>query len=1081
MLMPTEISRRNFIVATGASSIAVPKLSAAPSSDLLKVDGLQVDGLDAPLGVHSQTPRFSWKLISTARDLEQQAYRIGVASSAEKAAQADFDIWDSGKIVGSESFDVRYVGNPLPSRMQCHWSVTVWDNKGRSATSGVSSWEMGLITARDWTAKWIAAETGDIRADRLAGFAWRGRQAGAVARSSDDRGATFRLTFDLPDQADCTFYLITSSSPEAFLDGETFPIEPFDRNAFGPRPASCSRHALARGKHAFALHVAAGAGEQGATEPAHMGVLIRADMKSGETRYFNGDATRVVAGKPDGWSATHFDDGRWETAIASPGLGQAPFPGNGGFLMRRSFVAEKKVVSARLFIAALGAYVPILNGSRIGDACLAPEWTDFRKHVLYRTYDVTSLIHRGDNVLGAEVGDGWYGSYSAPGGRYTFGGPPLRLRAQLELHYADGSSDVVATDDHWSVARGPILKSEIYWGEDVDARLAKPGWSTASHTSDRGWEPALPIETPDIGMMGAVLPPIRVAGTIAPKIIRQLVAASAVVDFGQNFAGWVRLKMRGRSGQKIILRFAELLKADGSVDQSNLRGARAADSYILNGDTEGEIFQPQFTYHGFRYVQIDGLSDPLNAADITGIIVHSDLEETGELTLGQYVPQRLWQNGLWSQRSNFMGIPTDCPQRDERLGWMGDAHVFWDAASFNMDTAAFTRKFMMDVRDTQREDGSFPDFAPDASHGKAAKPGSSPGWSEAGVLLPWTIWQRFGDTSIIDEHWEAMVRYVNSIHAANPDMIWRNRRGFDYADWLALDAKQPGDPTSPKALVGTAMWKSSIDAMAQMASATGRHSERDQYHALSAAISSAFAKAFVRSDGTVGNGSQTSYILGLRFDLVPSALKRAAAQHLVADIQARGTLLSTGFLGTPFSLDVLSDAGYHSLVYDLLLRTAYPSWGYMIAKNATTIWERWNGDVGDLAMNSYNHYALGAVAGFMYRRIAGIEPLAPGFRRFRFDPIYDPRLPKAGAKFQSKSGLISTAWERKAGYYELLLEVPANTRCTVSLPAYSIEQVRDQGNRIMKKAIIASYRSRKIQLNVGSGKYKFDVASPVFE
>lgn len=1074
--MPTKLSRRGFLAATGTSPLVAGKLSASVS-EALGVEGLLVDGLDAPLGLHSPAPRLSWRLTSHRRDVEQREYRIGVSSSAEKAARGDFDLWDSGRVESKQCFDIAYAGKSLASRTRCHWRVTIWDRAGRTATSAVSTWEMGLLSPQDWQAQWIAAETAEIRADRTAGFAWR-----STNQSAREAGAaSFRLSFTLPEAMTCTLYTIASQTPDMMLDGKSVDLPPFDPNTFGPRAADRTVMRLGKGRHVLALHVPMEKKADGLAGLPRVAVLIRGKASSGTVLHVTGDGMLTAAGKPPRWADAGQEDRNWQEAALLPDAGQAPFPGNGAFLMRRPFKAAGPLKSARLFVTALGAYVPMINGQRVGDARLAPEWTDFRRHVLYRAYDVTSFVQDGANMLGAVIGDGWYGSYNAPGGRYTFGGPPLRLKAQLELEYQDGRRDIVGSDDQWSLSPSHIVESEIYHGEDVDGRLEQPGWSTTAFTPDARWEGALPIDTPPIVTLGSALPPIRVTGKRQAETIRSIAPGSAVIDFGQNFAGWVRIRLRGEAGRKVTLRFAELLKPDGSVDQSNLRGARAADTYILRGDAQGETFEPEFTYHGFRYVQVDGLPAPLTSADIEGLIVHTDLPETGTLTLGQHVPQRLWQNGLWSQRSNFVGIPTDCPQRDERLGWMGDAHVFWDAASFNMDTASFTRKFMRDVRDTQRDDGSFPDFAPDAAHGTFAFPGSSPGWSDAGVLLPWTSWRRYGETALIDEHWSAMERYLASVEQSNPDLVWRNRRGFDYGDWLALDAKQPGDPTSPKDLVGTAMWKSSVDAIAQMAAATGRTTEAKRYTALADGITKAFATAFVRADGTIGNGSQTSYILALRFNLVPPMLRAAAAKKLVADIERRGKLLSTGFLGTPFSLDVLADMGHHGLVYDLLLRTAYPSWGYMIAKNATTIWERWNGDVGDVAMNSFNHYALGAVAGFMYRRIAGIDPVTPGFEHFRFDPVYDDRMPKAAGQYESRSGLIATAWERSLNRFTLDIKVPPNSRCTLRLPTDQIGSVSEQGRPVTDRWVKQADKGAKLELELGSGGYRFEVANAAFD
>jgi alpha-L-rhamnosidase len=527
----------------------------------------------------------------------------------------------------------------------------------------------------------------------------------------------------------------------------------------------------------------------------------------------------------------------------------------------------------------------------------------------------------------------------------------------------------------------------------------------------------------------------------------------------------------------VELRFAELLLPDGTVDQTNLRAARARDVYTLRGDPGGENYEPHFTYHGFRYVQVDGYPGIPRAEDLQGIVIFSDLPLTGQLAIDNPLLQRLWKNTLWSQRSNFVGIPTDCPQRDERLGWMGDANVFWDAAAYNMDVAAFTRRFMQDVRDAQSADGAFADYAPAAERLVLFEHGAAPGWADGGVTLPWTAWQRYGDTGIIDENWDAMQRYIRFIHSRNPDYLWRHGRANDYGDWLALDAKQPGDPTTPKELIGTATWAHSVSCLIDMAIASGRVDDASRYRAMRDELERSFAATFVRGDGTIGNGSQTGYILALRYQLVPMAVRAAAAKHLVADIQKRGNLLSTGFLGTPSSLDVLCDAGYTQLAYDLLLRTQFPGWGYMIAKGATTIWERWNGDVGDVSMNSFNHYALGAICGFMFRRIAGIDSTQPGFRAFRFRPMLDARVTRGGARYESVMGRIATNWRRNGDHFSLELAVPPNVSAEVHLPAALGAFISEGGRdfRARKDLQLLRREDDATVLLVGSGEYRFSV------
>lgn len=1069
----TSVSRRGFLVSASASTLMGEAGVRAAKLDRLSIDALQVDNAVDPMGVHTAKARLSWQMQSERRDTVQRSYRVRVADTHEMVSAGHANLWDSGVVTDRRSIDVHYDGRPLASRQRCFWTVEIDDNHGRRAVSPVASWEMGLLEPSDWTGGWVAAETDLMRNDREAGLPWLvGKPADELVKQE----RSYRLRFNLPESARILIFVTATNEASAVLDGRDLRLPPRDPVAFGPPPPYRVETNVLAGPHVLAVHVGIKEINNPGVPGPRAAILVRAQLESGRIIYVKGERARTVLGRPQGWEELGLNDRTWPMARVLGGE-HAAFPGDGAFLLRRTFELRSNVVSARLYMTALGSYVPMLNGARVGKRMVTPEWTDFRQHALYRVYDVFSALKRGPNVLAAVIGDGWYGSYTAPSGRFGFGPPPLRLRAQLEIDYADGTRETIASDDRWQVSRAEITASEIYDGEDVDARLEQPGWSDVAFVPDPArWVSASAVTTPPIALLGATLPPIAPSNVLKPVSIKAVPGGAVVIDFGQNFAGWLRLHAKAPSGTRVILRFAELLKENGAVDQSNLRAARAADTFVMRGDAAGEVLEPLFTYHGFRYVQVEGLPTTPAMADIDGIAVHSALAETGELTLSHHVPQRLWQNGLWSQRSNFFGTPTDCPQRDERLGWTGDAHVFWDAACFNMDTSGFTRKFMLDMRDAQRADGSFPDFAPNNAIDTFTKPGSSPGWADAGIFLPWISWQRYGDTAIIDEHWAAMARYLTSLRTANPDLLWERRRGNDYGDWLSLDGKEPGDPTTPKALVGTAMWKGAASAMAEMAAATGRRDDERLYRTLADDVASAFNRAYVRMDGSVGNGSQTGYILALHFDILPAALRATAAERLAADIVRRGKLLSTGFLGTPYSLDVLADAGHSQLVYDLLLRTAFPSWGYMIAHNATTVWERWNGDVGDRSMNSFNHYALGAVAGFMFRRIAGIDALEPGFTRFRFDPIYDSRMPKAAGRFQSSVGAISTNWQRSVDSLVVDIDIPANSRCELHLPAKTPGQVQESGRALSLAGILVMRATDDgIVLDVGSGRYSFSV------
>ena len=673
------------------------------------------------------------------------------------------------------------------------------------------------------------------------------------------------------------------------------------------------------------------------------------------------------------------------------------------------------------------------------------------------------------------VGDGFYAS---PFGwrveRYSFGPAPRRFRAMLRIDYADGTQDWVTTGPDWKIAPSPILKSEIYDGETFDARRVVPGWASPGFDAS-GWADAKVGASPNARLIAQTSPLLERTGTRRAVSVSEPRPGRFVFDFGQNFPGWARIRATGPAGVTITAKFAELLNADGTADLSNLRLAKATDSFTLAGTGAVETFEPHFTYHGFRYVEIEGYPGIPTPEDIEGVIVHSACREVGRMTFhGAPLLQAIWNNALWSQRSNFFGVPTDCPQRDERMGWTGDIQVFLDAAAFNMEIDPFIRRFLLEMRAAQRPDGGYPIVVP--------QPLSFPdvvtaGWSEAGIILPHGLWRRYGDTAVIDENWEAMERWMAMVGRANPDHIWRNERGLDLGDWLSVDAIKPDDETTPRVLCATAYWAYSAQLMAEMAGATGRDEAAARYTALRRRIGEAFARELIGPDGMAGNGSQTSQVLALHFGLVPEPLRPAAAKLLADDIRRRGMKLSTGFLGTPYLLDVLADAGLWEEVTGLLLQTGYPSWGYMPSAGATTVWERWNGDVGDLSMNSYNHYALGAVVGFFYRRLAGIAPAAPGFRRIAVRPVFLPGIGKVAARYDSCVGLIATEVDGDAaGLSSLALTIPPNTTAEVELPAN--RAWREGGHAIDGHPDIRNLHrdGDALRLEVGSGEYRFAAA-----
>lgn len=866
-------------------------------------------------------------------------------------------------------------------------------------------------------ATWLAAETPSERTERQAGWHWAWGPA-----PTDEAPRQFRWDFHLEQPLSAARLLVAAQKglSTVWVDGRL--LHQSDDVMGGRELRELGLGNLDAGPHRVAVQVRLF--HPFIKKPLEGGLAARLSglLPGGQVQFVAPTAvqwqTRQAA--PEGWQTAIDSDG-WEAArTPDHDLGWRPTVPQGSRLLRRRFDLPNVPLAATLTVTALGGYEARINGQRVGNACLAPENSDFRKRLLVQQHDVTALLHAGPNVLGALVADGFYASEAIGRGRYPFGEAPRRLWARLEVTQTSGEQLVITTDGLWRTAAGPVTFAEIYHGETHDARLEPDGWCTPGF-DDSAWEGVWEAPVPPCALHLQESPPIRAVMRRAAERITRLPNGDHVIDFGQNFAGWCRIRLRGEAGRTVVLRHAELLHADGSVDMRNLRAARCTDRYTLKG--EGlETWEPRFTYHGFRYVQVSGWPGDLGVGDIEGIVAHSDLPVTGHFQSTQPILQGLWHNTLWSQRSNFFGLPTDCPQRDERLGWTGDAQIFWPTAAYNMDVRAFTRRFLADLRASQRADGAYADTNPPALPAYGAH-----GWSDAGVVLPHTLWRHYGDIATLDEHWSSLERWMAWIAEVNPDGLWAHRREVDFGDWLSLDAVRVSDETTPKLLSATACWARMLGMMVDLANVSGRTERAAHFAAWRHKVAAAFQARFVQPDGRVGNGSHSSYIMALAFGLVPPSLKQAAADKLAANIRERGTLLTTGFLGTPFSLDVLADHGHADLAVELLLRTEYPSWGYMVVKGATTIWERWNGDVGDVAMNSYNHYALGAVTAFLYRRVAGIDCSMPGFGAVRCRPLMDARLGSGTAWHDTVSGRVTTGWgldEQGHCWFELTL--PAN-------------------------------------------------------
>ena len=741
-------------------------------------------------------------------------------------------------------------------------------------------------------------------------------------------------------------------------------------------------------------------------------------------------------------------------------------------LLRRSFAIDRPVGRARLYATARGVYDARLNGERVGDHVLAPGWTDYTRRQPYQVYDVTERIVAGENVLGATVAPGWFAGYVSWGERARYYGTEPQLLMQLEIDYDDGGRDVIGTDASWRGSDGPVRYGDLLMGEYHDARLEQTGWDSAGFDAS-GWRPVRLSGLNATPLVGDLAEPVRALEEIESVSARARSPGTVIHDLGQNLTGRARLRVSGPAGSVVMIRYGERLDDDGRLYTENLRKARATDTYVLHGHGV-EDFEPRFTFHGFQYIELTGDPDVVGNAVVSGRFVGSDLLRTGTFNCSSDDVNQLAHNITWGQRDNFLSVPTDCPQRDERLGWLGDAQVFVRTATTNMDVAAFFRKWMVDVIDAQRSDGAFSDVAPRLGTLNA----SAPAWADCGVIVPWTLWQVYGDTRVIDESWAAMIRYLEHVERNNPDGLWVNDRGNDYGDWLSIDAE------TPKELVGTAFWAYDASLMAAMARATGRDTDADRYSRLFRRLADAFADTYVADDGRILGDTQTAYLLPLHFGLLPDGPRQRAVEHLVANIRARSNRLTTGFVSVAYLCPVLTAHGHADVAFDLLFQDRFPSWLYPIRQGATTIWERWDGwteDRGfqDVGMNSFNHYSLGSVGEWLYRAVAGIDcdPEAPGFGRIRIAPTLDDRLDWVDARYHSVRGPIATRWERVDGGLTLTVEIPANTTADVTIPNAGGAVVHEGEQDASHAAGVSRVwqEGDATLLSVGSGRYRFMV------
>ena len=1049
-----------------------------------------------PLGIDVVEPRLSWVLGSGVRGQKQTAYQVLVATSMDKLTKDNGDLWNSGKVKSDQTIHVVYAGKSLTSRMRCYWKVRVWDINGESTSwSKPAMWSMGLLESTDWQAQWISDPSTNVETSKEKTL--HNGYHSALVHSSDvekwvavDLGKAYEIDsvqlfpsqpFDWKKQPGFMFplrFVIESAGKEDFSDARIL-VDHSRQDVANPGleaqryrfPAVTTRYVRLRvtrlrlrnkGSYGLAL--------------AEMEVFSGDKNLAKDKKVMALDSYEYT-----GWSKSRLVDGRQAEFYPYPEWALKP-----ATQLRKSFHVGGNVKRATAYVTGLGLYEMRLNGRRVGDHILAPEYTAYGERIQYQTFDVTGLLVSGDNAVGAILGDGWHGS------RFFRAPPPWTRPFQgqrgfimrLDIESTDGKTQTLVTDKSWRcTGDGPIRSASIYDGQVYDARKETPGWDTPGF-DDSEWQS---VSIADY-LSGAKTvwqrnEPIRVTNELTPVEITEPKAGTYVFDVGQNMVGWCRFKVRGPAGTTVTMRHAEMLNDDGTIYTASLRGAKQTEVYTKRSDGE-EIYEPHFTYHGFRYVELTGLSQKPELDDVLGRAFHSDATDTGSFECSSELINQIMHMIFWVQRGNMHSIPTDCPQRNERGGWLGDIQSFSQTSIFNKDMAAFFSKWALDIRDSQADDGRFPNFAPMPRNSIQC---GTPAWGDGGTIVPWRMYQNYADTRMIEEHFDAARRWVDYVRSKNPNMRWEIALGNNFNDWLNADTLKVNDwPKTggavPNHVLATAFFAHSTEIVAKMAAVIDRRDDANKYGQMFEDIKAAFNEKYVDADGRIEGDTQAGYALALRFNLLPDELRPKAAKHMVDGFQRYNDHMSTGIQTSHRLMLELSRNGYNDQAYRLLNLRSFPSWGFMIDQGATTVWERWDGYVKgrgfqNPSMNSFNHYALGSVGEWIWRNIAGINPdeKNPGYKHFTLRPRHGGGLKWAKATYKSIRGPITSEWKIADNKFTLNIAIPPNTTATVYVPATDAKSVTESGKPADKANAVTflHIEDGRALFRVGSGKYSF--------
>ena len=1075
-------------VLTCSHVVAAPakNKSAQNLSSSMTVDHLLCEDVPQPLGIETRAPRLSWQMSSPMRGAKQATYQIWVASKPELLGSGRADLWDSGQVRSADTTQIAYKGEPLRSNQMCHWKVRAWMPDGQSAQSEAASWQMGLLEASDWHGGWLGYSgdgngAADDRVPSLEGasWVWFPETTGDPKVAAPVATRYFRKTFAVsPAQKaalqDAMLRVAADNKAVISINGREVGTA---ENSWQKREAINIVRDIVAGENVIALAVSnLSDTAEGAPNPAGVAAQLEAHFNQGAPLAINSDASwKVSDTAPQNWQSLGFNDANWRAVQILAPTGQGPWgqinnnvltTGLPAPYLRRNFEIGGAVKRATAYICGLGYYEMSLNGRKVGDHVLDPGWTRYDRRSLYVAHDVTDYLKSGANALGVVLGTGHFDDHVLAVWDFDTASWRARPKMKLEMRveYQDGRTQIVSSDGQWKAANGPITFDSISSGERYDARQEMPGWNTATY-DDSQWASAQPVE-PVKGVLSAqIAPAIKVTQTITPVAVTQPVPGVFIVDLGQNIAGVPQLRAQGAAGTRVAMRCAEQLTPDGNLDASSIdvflrrRDPNAifqTDFYTLKGQGQ-EVWNPNFTYHGFRYVEVKGFPGTPTVDNFRGLVMHNAFNEAGQFSCSNPLLNDIQRIARWSYRNNWHSIPTDCPQR-EKNGWTADAHLAAEMGLTNFDSAANYRKWLQDIADEQRPDGSYAAIIPTSGWGYNI----GPAWDSAYPIIAWYLYQYRGDESVIREHYPRFVKYLDYLSSRSKDGL------VDYGlgDWL------PAKTQTPNTLTSTSYYYADAILLSKMAKLQDKDADALKYSELAARIKTAFnAKFYDAQTGKYDNGSITAQSCALYQGLVEDGNKPAVFAALLAEIERQDYHMDVGILGAKYVLNTLADNGRADVAYRMLQTRTMPSYGYWISKGATTMWERWTDK--DNNDDSRDHVMFGDVSAWFTKYLAGIQIETPGFQTFELEPHVVGDLTAARASHNTVYGEIISDWKVENGQFRWQVTVPANTTATATMPFAA--SVTEAGGPLAKSQGISALSDKNgvAVFKIEPGTYNF--------